>query len=447
MSAVFRRKIYRDLISWKKNSHGTTAALIEGARRTGKTTVVKEFAKNEYKDYLLIDFSNVKPLTKKLFRDGLQGNVKGFLSKLQLSEGKVLSGDSVIIFDEVQKCLKAREMIKHLVADGSFDYIETGSLISLRKNTRDIMIPSEEYPIPMYPMDFEEYLWACGDEVTVPYLRECFRDGKPLEENLHAKVMCMYREYMAIGGMPQVVSAYLEERSIAAAERQKKSILKLYREEIRKMPNIQSIKTESLLDSVPILLSKSSKIFSPGDISENGRTRQYRGALEWLTEAKIVNKCVSTRDPSAALKLSLDDSLFKCYLMDTGLLISMAMGNAKEDYSAYRELMMGKLSVNKGMFFENMVAQELTANGYNLIFGVFNVEKDNRLREVDFLLSKKGLVVPIEVKSSYSKRHSSLDRFMATHKDLLEKSYVVHTGNYEVSGDVTYIPIYMAQFI
>lgn len=447
MVVTFRRKLYQELLNWKANSLGTTAALIEGARRVGKTTVVKEFAAKEYDDHLIIDFSNILPETRKLFEGGLRGDVKGFLSKLQLLENKMLRGRCVIVFDEVQKCPKAREMIKHLVADGSFDYIETGSLISLKKNTSKIMIPSEEYPLDMYPMDFEEFLWAKGNETTIPYLKECFQNRMQLDEDWHDKFMNMYREYLVVGGMPQVVSAYLETNSIEAAELQKRAVLKLYHEDIRKIPVNQSIKVERLFDSIPSLLSKTSKVFSPSDIQEDSRTREYYDAIDWLAESKIINKCTATSDPSIALKLSLDDNNFKCYLLDTGLLISMAMGTSMNDYSAYKELMLGKLSLNKGMFFENMVAQELTAKGYDLVFNLFNVEKDTHLREVDFLITNNCKLIPLEVKSSYSKRHSSLDRFMQMHKDIVKSAYVIHTGNLEVAGNITYVPIYMAQFL
>lgn len=447
MVADFRRKIYQRLLDWKKNSLGKSAALIEGARRVGKTTIARKFAEREYDAHIIIDFSNLKPLTRKLFEEGLQGDVKGFLTKLQLSENKMLHGKSVIVFDEVQKCPKAREMIKHLVADGSFDYIETGSLISLKKNTRNIMIPSEEYPIAMHPMDFEEFLWAKGDEVSVPYMKECFLKNEPLDDAWHMRFLSMYREYMVVGGMPQVISAYLPGCNIKAAELQKRTIIKLYHEDIRKIPVSQSIKTERLFDAVPSLLSKTSKIFSPSDVKANSRTREYYDAVEWLSEAKIINKCTSTRDPSAALMLSLDDTSFKCYLLDTGLLVSLSTGSTEEDYSVYRELMMGKLSVNKGMFFENMVAQEFASKGYDLVFNLFNVKEDNRLREVDFILSRKGTVVPVEVKSAYSKRHSSLDRFMQAHKDLVDRAIVIHTGNLEMVDNITYLPIYMTQFL
>lgn len=447
MSTAFKRKLYDELLEWKKHSLGSTAALIEGARRVGKSTLVKEFASKEYDNYLMIDFSNVNATTKNLFETGLQGDVKLFLTKLQLSENKMLiPGKSVIVFDEVQKCPRAREMIKHLVAEGSFDYIETGSLISLKKNVKNIMIPSEEYLLPMHPMDFEEFLWAKGDTASIPFMKGHFDRLEPLDDVWHRKFLDMYREYMVIGGMPQVVAAYLDNMELRDAELQKRTIIRLYHEDIRKIPVSQSIKTERLFDSIPSLLSKTSKIFSPKDIRKGSRTREYYDALDWLAESRIINRCVATRDPSVALKLSLDDSVLKCYLLDTGLLTSMSMGST-EDYSVYRELMMGKLSVNKGMFFENMVAQELVMNNHDLVFSIFNVEKDRRLREVDFITEKNGSVVPIEVKSSYSRRHSSLDYFMKRHKDIVGEAYVVHTGNIEKDGNITYIPIYLAQFL
>lgn len=320
MSTAFKRKLYDELLEWKKHSLGSTAALIEGARRVGKSTLVKEFASKEYDNYLMIDFSNVNATTKNLFETGLQGDVKLFLTKLQLSENKMLiPGKSVIVFDEVQKCPRAREMIKHLVAEGSFDYIETGSLISLKKNVKNIMIPSEEYLLPMHPMDFEEFLWAKGDTASIPFMKGHFDRLEPLDDVWHRKFLDMYREYMVIGGMPQVVAAYLDNMELRDAELQKRTIIRLYHEDIRKIPVSQSIKTERLFDSIPSLLSKTSKIFSPKDIRKGSRTREYYDALDWLAESRIINRCVATRDPSVALKLSLDDSVLKCYLLDTGL--------------------------------------------------------------------------------------------------------------------------------
>ena len=446
---IFRRKMYSKLESWKKNSDGKYAVLIEGARRVGKSTVVKEFVSNEYESYILIDFSKMKPLTKKVFEAGLEGDVNRFLIKLQLAEDVQLTPrKSAIIFDEVQKCPKAREMIKHLVADGRFDYIETGSLISLKRNTASIMIPSEESHLTMYPMDFEEYLWAKGKTQTMEYIKDCFEKGCPVGEDWHKEFMKDYREYMAIGGMPQVVDEFLNSGDLRKTEEEKRNILALYHDDIRKIPSDSSMKIERIFDTIPSLLSKTSKIFSPNDIKENSRTRAYYDAIDWLRESKIVNICTSSSDPSPALKLSLNDSVFKCYLLDTGLLTAMSMALTEDSLpSAYQDLILGKLSVNEGMYFENAVAQELTSRCHELIFSAFNVETDNRRREIDFLISRNNRIIPIEVKSSYSFRHRSLDVFLSRYKSLIDMAYVVHTGDLKKEGKITYIPIYMAGLI
>ncbi len=448
MAHVFKRKIYSKLLEWKSGSKGRLAVLIEGARRVGKSTVVREFAKNEYRSALILDFDNLKRPTRELFENGLQGDVSKFLQNLQLLENTLLTPrESIIVFDEVQRCPKAREMIKYLVEDGRFDYIETGSLITLKSKSSGISIPSEEYPMSMGPMDFEEYCWAKGDHVTIPNLKKHFDSLEPFGDAMHAHYMGMYREYMAIGGMPQVVSAYLTTGDLSEVEKEKKAILGLYHNDIARISTNAGIKVERLFDSIPSLLSKTSKLFSPGEIKEGARTRSYYDAVDWLSDSRTVNVCVANRDPSPALKLALDDNTFKCYLLDTGLLVSQAAGQAGEERGFYRELMLGRLSVNKGMFFENMVAQEFRNHGYDLVFSVFKVSGDNRLREVDFLLSRVNRLIPVEVKSSHSKRHASLDEFMERHGGLVDRAYVVHTGDIETDGKIVYIPIYLAQFI
>ncbi len=449
MSRIFERKVYSKLAEWKENSRGRYAVLIEGARRTGKSTVVREFVSKEYSSYLLIDFSFVKPATKKLFEDGLQGDVNRFLMNLQIAEGvRLIPRKSAVVFDEVQKCPEAREMIRHLVADGRFDYIETGSLISLKCNMRSIMTPSEEIRIAMVPMDFEEYLWAKGKAQTMEHIRDCFAKGCPAGDERHREFMRDYREYMAVGGMPQVVDEFLRTGDIVKAEQQKKNILALYHDSIRKIPSDKSVKAERIFDSIPSLLSKTSKIFSPGDIQKNSRTRAYRDAVDWLRGAGIVNKCTSSSDPSSVPKLSPDDTVFKCYLLDTGLLATMsAVLTDDPSESAYWDLIFGKLSVNNGMFFENAVAQELTACGRELIFSAFNVKTDNRLWEVDFLIPRNNRIIPVEVRSSYSCRHRSLDIFMSRYRSLIDEAFVVHTGDLRKDGKITYVPIYMASLI
>ena len=339
-------------------------------------------------------------------------------------------------------------MIKYLVADGRFDYIETGSLISIRKNVVNIQIPSEERHIEMFPLDFEEFLWAQGDTVSTSILRSVFSDKEPLGKGSHRKLIDAFRTYMVVGGMPQVVDKFLTTGNFMDAEKVKRDIIDLYRLDLEKLPGNLGFRALKIFDSIPALLSAHSKVFSPGKIESKSRNRQYEGSITWLREAKLINICECVDDPSVAYGLTLNHSRFKCYFLDTGLLLSLAFGkNRKELEDTYMAMVRGKLSVNEGMFFENVVAQELKAHGHDLVFTVFRHKDVTTQYEVDFLIPGSGKISPIEVKSSASSRHKSLDVFMEKFGTRTDTAYVIHSKDLRVDGKVVYLPIYMTMFL
>ncbi len=435
---LFNRKIYSELQAFKDGYGGKRALMIEGARRVGKTTVIKEFVKNEYRSYILIDFSYPSKNILRLFEDF--NGLDDFFLELQRLTGTVLHDrNSAIVFDEVQLYPPARQLIKHLVADGRYDYYETGSLISIRRNVRDILIPSEERSIEMHPMDFEEFLWALGDEMTMPFIRRHFEERKALGGS-HDSVMRTFRKYMLVGGMPQAVSAFIEENSYRAVEEAKRDIISLYENDAEKIGR----NAGSILRSIPSELSRHDKSFKPSDFRKNSSTRDYINAVHELAESKMVLKCTCCTDPSVAQDLFLDENTFKLYLNDTGLLFTMAFSRNKGlEERTYSEILANRLGINQGMFFENIVAQSLVAAGYGLAYCKFKSNESERLQEIDFLLSEDGGLKAIEAKSGYSHKHTSLDRFIRKYGERIRESFVVHGGDLETDGDVTYIPVYM----
>ena len=354
---MYRRKCYEKLLTWKRESKGKSALLIEGARRVGKTTLVRAFAKNEYADYLYIDFSAASPATLELFRNHRE-DVDTFLRMLQLEYGKQLKRrDSVIIFDEVQRFPLAREYVKHLVEDGRFDYIETGSLVSLRKNIADIVIPSEEDRIELDPMDFEEYLWACGLDIYADEIRRARASLQPLPDNVHAKIMRLFNEYMLVGGMPQSVEAFIEEKDFGGCDHIKRRILNLYLEDITKFGGSDARRARAIFQAIPGQLSASSKRFKFSTLGRGVRYEGCEAALDWLADAHIANMCRLCTDPNVGLRLNEEESSLKCYMADTGLLVSLAFADGPESLSVHRDLQFGRVSVNKGMLAENVVAR------------------------------------------------------------------------------------------
>lgn len=444
---MFRRKIYDEILKWKEESEGTTALLIEGARRIGKSTVVEEFAKNEYKDYLLIDFSIAEQALKDNF-DNI-GNIDIFFRNFFLIAGKTLpERESVIIFDEVQFFPKARQAIKHLVKDGRFDYIETGSLISINKNVKDILIPSEEECMAMYPMDFEEFLWAIGNNVYADAIREAFHNRKPLGADAHRRIMQVFRNYMAVGGMPQAVSAYVDGKDFSAIDRVKRNILKLYIKDLQKHDEDDTDRAGVVFQSLPEQLSNHNHIFKLATVDENARTRNCSNAIDFLKQSMIVNNCVNVTKPEVALELYADKSRFKMFMGDTGLLITYILQNSKETpENLYRAIVLDDIDMNQGMIFENMVAQMLRALGYELYFHEYDYrakgnEKEKHY-EIDFLILRGKRLVPIEVKSSNYTNHKSFDYFKEKYQLKMNERYIIYTKDLQYKDEIMFIPVYM----
>lgn len=443
---MFRRKVYERIMEWKAGK-GSTGLLIEGPLRVGKTTVVEEFARNEFDSYLLIDFSIASKDVTGLFHR-YSNDLDSLFLYLQLEFGvELFEQRSVIVFDEIQFFPFARQMIKHLVKDGRYYYIETGSLVSIRGTSREILIPSEEDRIQMNPMDFEEFLWATGDTVTSKLLRRSFDDRTPLNE-VHDTVMRKFTEYMLVGGMPQAVSEFIETNNFDRVEESKTRILNLYLDDTEKSGASLGPKTRQILTRLPAMLSRHEKRFTPSAIRKDSRTREYIKAVNWLMDSKMVNGCFRISDPSPTMALSVDESMFKLYMADTGLLItSTFMSNSGDRSDIYKALVSGRLGINKGMFLENAVAQALVASGHHLWFGRFVDQTDRRSYEVDFLIADSKRVMPIEVKSGQSMKHASLDRYADKYDEWIDQMYVVHTKDLRVDGDLVYIPVYMAMFL
>lgn len=441
-----KRKIYDKLLEWKTKSNGKSALLIEGARRVGKSTIVENFAKNEYRSYILIDFNNVSKDIKDLFVNE-RNDLDYIFQQLKIDSKKELyERESVIIFDEVQKCPEARSLIKYLVADGRYDYLETGSLISIKENIENIVIPSEEDSINMYPLDFEEFCWALGDNITIPYIKEHYESKTPLGQS-HSKIMKTFRIYTLVGGMPQAVTEYIKTKDFGSVDEAKKRVLKIYEEDMRKSK--QPLKTLAMYNIIPSELSKHSKILSIGEVEKGARNREYEEILEWLKESKTVNVCYNTTDPSAALALTLDKNNYKIYNSDTGLLTTQAYKNKSYlDNKLYNAILFNELSINEGMVMENFVAQTLKTKGYDLYFYRCDDRnnRDNNM-EIDFIIIQNEKINPIEVKSGQYKKHTSIDRFKKKFKNKVGIRYVLHTKDLKIDGDIVYLPLYMTMFL
>lgn len=410
----FRRKAYVKLLQWKELAAGTSAVLLEGARRIGKSTIVEEFAKNEYDDYMILDFARENRDVQNLFIDDMD-DLDSFFRNLFLLKGRDLKGKNcVLIFDEVQLFPKARQAIKYLVADGRYDYIETGSLISIRKNIQNILIPSEEYRIKMYPMDFEEYLWALGDTVTFEAIKSAYERRKPLGDSVHRKIMKKFRTYMVIGGMPQAVSAFVEGKTFAQIDFIKRNILSLYEEDLAKYDRDNREKASVVFRTIPEQLENKNSHFKFSVIDKNARYQNYVDAVSFISESMMGNECINVTKPEVALELFADRSNFKLYMGDTGLLVTQIMKSRDEtDEDLYKALIIDNLSINQGMVIENIVAQMLKVSGHELYFHEYLYTPEDSVREkkyeIDFMTVKKKKICPIEVKSSGYMSHKSFD--------------------------------------
>lgn len=448
---LFKRKIYNKLAEWKKNASGTKALLIEGARRIGKSTIAEEFGKNEYKSYIVIDFNKASETIKNAFKNYLN-DLDTFFMILSSEYGvKLHKRESLIIFDEIQKYPKAREAVKYLVIDGRYDYIETGSLISIKENIEGITIPSEERPVNMYPMDFEEFAWAMGEEQLIEYIKKCFVERKPLEEGLHSKAMLLFRQYMIVGGMPQSVSAYIEnDRDFAKADLEKRDILTLYRKDIMRIESGYRSSVLAIYDQIPAFLSKSERRVIMSRVEKGATFPKYHDTFFWLSESMIANECFNCSDPNIGLSLNEDRTYVKCYMGDTGLLISHTFDeNEIADEELYKEILLGKLSLNEGMFYENTIAQMLVAGGHKLYFYTrYNEEKHRNDIEIDFIISNKSKlkykIFPIEVKSKEKYSTTSLGRFKEKFSRRIGECYVIHPKNLKEEDNTLFLPAYMA---
>lgn len=445
-----KRKIYEDILKWKKESNGKTALLIEGARRVGKSYIAEKFAKENYKSYILIDFSKAPNEIKELFENYLD-NLDYLFTYLSEYYGKKLyKRESIFIFDEIQLCPRARGAIKHLVADGRYDYIETGSLISIKKNVKDILIPSEEEKIRMYPFDFEEFLWAMDNNTIMDFIRECYKRRKALGQALHRKAMDYFKEYMIVGGMPQAVEMYADTRDFEKVDKIKRNILNLYREDIRKYAEDLNLKVEQIFDTIPSQLQKHEKKFNISSLDENARYRNYEGAFYWLNDACLVNIAYNTTEPNIGLGQRIDSNALKCYMEDTGLLLSMTF-NEKSivNEQIYKKILFDKLSFNEGMLMENIVAQMLVSSGRKLYFFSRNDRNDAAdTMEIDFLISKdlvtsKHNIIPIEVKSGDRYTFTSLNKLNNKYKEYLAQGIILHTKDLKEEEGVLYLPLYM----
>ena len=447
------RKIYQKLLKWKNEENGSVAILIDGARRVGKSYIAKEFAETEYKSYILIDFNNVEDEIKVLFNHYLS-NLDYFFTLLQnYYQIRLYKRESVIIFDEVQLFPRARAAIKYLVADGRYDYIETGTLMSIKSNVKDIVIPSEERHIELNPLDFEEFLLALGEENLITFIRDQFIKQQPLTL-LHRKALDYFRQYMLVGGMPQAVNEYVKTKDFNRVDIIKRDILNLYRNDIAKYAENYRSKVLSIFDEIPTQLQKHEKKFKLSSIKKEARFRDYEDAFFWLDDAMIVNTCFNASEPSLGLRMNLDRLTLKCYMADTGLLISHTFDSeAIIKESLYKKILFDKLEINKGMLVENIVAQMLKANGHKLFFysNPSNIDVTSKM-EIDFLLSKSIVtsrhnISAIEVKSSNNYTLTSLKKFINKYNNQLDKAYVIHQNDLKVEDNIIYLPIYMTIFL
>lgn len=442
---VFERKIYQKMLQWKKESEGKTALLIKGARRVGKSTIAEEFAKKEYSSYILIDFSIATKEVHELFEDLSDLNYL-FLRLQLIYHVNLEKRKSVIIFDEVQKEPLARQAIKHLVKDGRYDYIETGSLLSIKRNVKDILIPSEETRIEMTPMDYEEFRWALGDKATIPMLRSAFDNKISLGDDVNRKLLRDFRLYMLVGGMPQAVNEYLDTNNLSKVDRVKRSILELYQDDFRKID--PTARASLLFSAIPSELSKNASRYQVSSVLPNTKPDRILGIVGDMKDSLTVNIAYHANDPSAGLSMHEDINRYKMFIMDTGLFVTLAfMDRDFTENIIYEKLLSDKLDADLGYLYENMVAQMLYSNGNRLFYYTFPKEKSTHNYEIDFLLARGNKVCPIEVKSSGYKTHASIDAFSDKFSGKIGQKYLIYTKDLRKDGDILCLPIYMTMFL
>ena len=441
----FKRKVYDAMLRWKKERNGATALLIQGARRIGKSTIAEQFAQREYESYILIDFSIAPKEITDLFLD--ISDLNYIFVKLQLFyQVNLKDRKSVIIFDEVQKQPLARQAIKHLVKDGRYDYIETGSLISVRKSSVDIVIPSEETKIDMFPMDYEEFRWAMGDEVTIPLLRTMFEKKQSLGDAIHRKMMRDFRLYMLVGGMPQAVAKYIQTNDLADVDLVKRDIIALYEEDFEKID--ASGRAKALFDAIPAQLSKNVSRYTISSVLPNEKADRVENIIKSMEDTMTTNVAYHSNDPNVGLALTKDLERYKMYVADTGLFITLAFKN--KDFTSnllYNKLLNDKLNANLGYIYENMIAQMLRTSGKELYYHIIPTQDGKKYYETDFLISDDYKISPIEVKSSGYKTHTSLDVFCDKYSDRIKNRYLIDTKDLAWEKGILYLPIYMTMFL
>lgn len=442
---IFKRKLYDEMLKWKRESDGQTALLIKGARRVGKSTLARDFAEKEYKSHLAIDFTSCQQELRDLFED--ISNLDYLFMRLQMIFGIELHDrNSVIIFDEVQNCPKARQAIKYLVEDGRYDYIETGSLISIRQNVKGILIPSEEHDLCLYPMDYEEFNWALGNKVVIPLLYKCFENCKGLGDSGNRNEMKCFRLYMLIGGMPQALKTYIETNNMEKVDMIKRSIIKLYEQDFIKID--PSGNASKIFMAIPSQLANNYARYQVYSATEGSRIDRLREQIYDMHDSMVVNIAYHANDPNVGMALHRLSDRFKMYVCDTGLFITLAFWDKKfTENIIYEKLLSDKLSADLGYVYENMVAQTLKANGHELYYYTWMSETSNHLYEIDFLLSNGTKIEPIEVKSSGYKAHKSLDLFCEKFSSRVNKRYLIYTKDLRKEASITYLPVYMTQFL
>ena len=449
-----KRKIYEQLLKWKKEDAHRTALLIDGARRVGKSYIAEEFAKCEYDSYILIDFNKAEKKIKELFENQLNDLDTLFAYLSAYFNVQLVPGKSLIVFDEVQLCPRARAAIKYLVADGRYHFLETGSLMTIKANVSDIVIPSEERHLKMYPLDFEEFLWGVGNETLMPFIADCMHGLKPLGEAMHRKTMDYFRQYLLVGGMPQVVREYVDSRDFIKVDAVKRDILTLYRADIIKHAKGYERKVEAIFDDIPSQLQRHEKSFRLSSLEKKARFREYEDALFWLDDAMIINNCYQSTEPSIGLRMNRERTNLKCYMGDTGLLISHAF-DEKDMVSEeiYKRLLFGALEFNEGMIMENIVAQMLTVAGHRLYF-YSNTSRENadERMEIDFLIEKSKItsrhnISPIEVKSGKNYTFSSLRKFCRKFAQQLDRPLLLHNGDVTEKDGFQCLPLYMTPLL
>lgn len=442
---VFKRKIYDDILEWKEKRSDNYALMIKGARRVGKSTIVEEFAKNEFKSYILIDFAHTSRSIIELFDDTYDLDFF-FLQLQQLTGTRLYEKESVIIFDEVQLLPKARQAIKYLVADGRYKYIETGSLLSIKKNTKDILIPSEEQKISMYPMDFEEFLWAIGDQITAETIKTLLLKKKSAGNAMHRNLMRIFRLYMLVGGMPQAVEEYITQNNLQSVDTVKREIVDLYEEDFSKI-DVTGLAGD-IFSAIPASLSGNASRYVLANAREGTRSEQVRSLIPDMLSSYTVNIAYHANNPSVGMALEKDSGRYKLFTSDIGLFVTLAFKDKKyTENIIYNKLLSDKLEANLGYIYEAVVAQMLIAKGNNLFYYTMESETSNHLYEIDFLISERDKICPIEVKSGNYRGHKSMDMFCDKYSNRIKDKYVVHTKDYKWENGIHYIPVYMVPFI